>query len=201
MDLRLPVFIFLFIGLLYSCDVREEEFEGRIDYHQQLISKNPAINEVAYNRVFGNRFSWYYKKGQFKEMNDGTGNRGTFYIGGDEVFTLFSDSTSSRNINQETRTLDTLYISNETEEVLGHECQKVVKIINGVKHTYWVSDFLQVNPEHFKNYNASFLNEFYNLTRAHYLKYEYESDLFRIERRAIDITQTKLGPGTFDLAQ
>lgn len=189
-----------FIAFTVSACGKKPEFEGIVTYRQQVISKHESVNEGVYNGIFGDTLRWYYKSGSFKEASNGSGNNGIIFKPETrEIYTLLQDSAVSRSVEMETRKLDTLYITGRSEVILGHESHEVLKVINGVEHRYWFAPELKVNPANFAGFQASFNDRFYALTGSHYLKYEYESAIFKVERIAVSIEQKVLNDSDFDV--
>lgn len=187
----LPQIALLSFILLSACQTNA--FEGQIIYHQNIISKHPTIDEATYLGIFGDTVEWYFSKGSSFERSNGSGNLG-IYTTHDSLIaiTLLPDTAIIASLIVEPRNLDSLYFSGNRKTILGHDCRELVKIIDGVKHIYWVAHKLNALPADFHGHQKDFMQEQYALAKAHHLAYTYESAIFKIERIAVQIIPGKL---------
>ncbi len=196
--MRSPL-VYLLLLLILGCQ-QPSEFEGRVIYQQRVISKHSSVDANVYNQIFGDTLTWTYRKGNYTEESNGSGSPKIIYLKDKAfTFTILTDSVVVRDVTHEEKHLDTLYFSGKKETILNHSCTELVKVINGVYHRFWVSSKLSVAPENFSAYQLSHYNSQYSFAPFHYLRYEYESGVFKIEREAILVDQSHVSPETFSV--
>lgn len=196
MRFTLPTFAILLV--FNSC--QPPKFEGQVTYLQRVISKNDQVDEKLYNQIFGDTLRWTYKEGNYIEESNGSGSPKVIYLHSkNSVFTILPDSIIRRDVTLEEKPLDSLYFSGKQKTILGQPCRELVKIIKGVQHRFWITNKLPIEPANFSGYKLAHLNSQYNFAPFHYLRYEYESAVFKIEREAILIDQSPIASSLFEL--
>lgn len=196
--MRFPLSSLAVLMFFYAC--QPTEFEGKVVYKQQVISKNSAVDEDLYNQIFGDTLTWTYKRGNYIEENNGSGSPKIVYLQSEKsTFTVLPDSLYRRDVTLEEKRLDTLYFSGRQTMILDHNCRELIKVIKGVNHRFWVTDKLRINPESYIVYKLAHTNRQYSLAPFHYLRYEYESAVFKIVREAISIDYSHVAPSFFEL--
>lgn len=191
----------LYVLLTLSC-CQPSLFEGQVTYRQQVISKHESVDETLYNQIFGDTVRWTYKAGNYLEESNGSGSPKVIHRHSEaSTYTILPDSIVQRDVSLEKKPLDSLYFSGKYMMIMQQPCRELVKVIKGVYHRFWITNGLRVDPGSFSAYKLAYLNRQYEYAPFHYLRYEYESAAFRIEREAVSIDYKSIDPNTFKLAK
>lgn len=198
----LPGLLVLTAWLAVGCNPSPDEFGGTITYQTHLTAKRAFIDEAALNALYGDTLQWTYHHGSYRWAYNGTGIRHVTYpAGSDREYTRRhgSDTLYTSAIAEESRTLDSLYVTGETRTILGRTCEVLVKQIRNTRHTYCIDPTLALDPAHFAGFHFGFAAERHALLPGAYLAYTYESPVFRIDREALAIEEHPVSAEHFAL--
>ena len=203
MKLKITLVFMLIVNLSFC---QEKEFEGIINY--KLVVKNPTpelISDSLWTARVGKTTSihkYYYKGSNYKNIIDGKElqiykpKTNEIYNYRIEKDTIFSNVLNTSKSIDSIKSMDRI---DETENILGYECRKLVFKTKLSETTYYYSSKLNIPAENYINHHYGNWYEYLKETNALPLKIVIKNRFLHMVITAIDIEQKKINLNEFKL--
>jgi len=170
-------FFLLFLVAFTSLNSNaQNSFEGVITYSIQATSTNEKISNEDLEKIYGNEMKASYKNGFTKtEKEKGNGEWEVYVSSENKQYLRMrnSEKTTVYDGADETRKLASFDDQPSDLVVLGKKTRLLtIQYEDRSVSKYWYSPDIYIDPKQFKELKFAFLNKYWEVARAPYLKHE-----------------------------
>ncbi|EMR04346.1 hypothetical protein [Cesiribacter andamanensis] len=205
--------LLLFCLLSTTVVLAQKQFEGRIVYRWEFKNPMPAVipdsmfYESIRQELGGNTYfigNYFYKKGQYKqEMETGAQSGVQLYVPAQKkIYSWQTGSDTAMWISANGATTDKAEIIRlqETEDVMGIPCRKIIIKTGMITTTYWYNtDVARVDKALFSDHTYGSWNVYLAETGVLPLKYDLNLGMARMLVTATELTPQALSDAEFAL--
>ena len=174
----------------------KNSFNGFIEYKIDVRTLNEALTDERLRQMYGTAETVYYGNGSYKIDSKGGDGEWEIYRSDDNKQYLKmrgNPKIQTFDATDEDRVLKRLSSENSDCEILGRKT-KLIEIfyVDGSISKYWYDPKIYIDAEPYKNLKFAFLNKYWELAQAPYLKHERVTNNSVITYTATNIRETQV---------
>ena len=204
------IYIVLFTCTFESCSTgtsnnsgeTTKEFEGKITYITEVVSKSPGFSTAQLQSFYGDTMTMFIKHGKYRMSHNGIDVKDEYYFSKNNFQYTYRNGIDTLYANSCDTEKDKL-IKSEFESVaeiiLNRKCSHITNAVGIYRYHYWYDPDMYIDPQNFENHHFGYLNVYYEKAKAIWIKHKYEGVKFDLIYTAIKIEELSPDDSIFNL--